>query len=182
MNTKTLIISSIIILSMLMIGCTKPTEVTSTAITTTDSVAIANPASVFCEKQGYRLETRTESDGNQYGVCIFPDGTECDEWAYFRGECAPAGQEPATENKAVEAAKIVLANELKIEANQITVFLLNPTTWNDSCLELANQGEACSMVETPGFRVTLSVGEYNYTYHTDLTGENIRLETSGKQG
>jgi hypothetical protein len=82
----------------------------------------------------------------------------------------------------VEAAKIMLAGELNIEASQIMVFSLSPTTWPDSCLGLANQGEACSMVETPGFRVTLSAGEYNYTYHTDLTGENIRLETTGKQG
>jgi hypothetical protein len=25
-------------------------------------------------------------------MCIFPDGSECDEWAYFRGECGPASQ------------------------------------------------------------------------------------------
>jgi putative hemolysin len=147
-----------------------------------NTTGIANPAAVYCEKQGYRLEMRTDPGGNQYGLCIFPDGSECDEWAYFRGECGPAGQDQATENKAVEAAKIMLANELDFDASQITVFSLNPTTWPDSCLGLASQGETCSMVETSGFRVTLSAGENNYTYHTDLTGENIRLETAGKQG
>jgi len=182
MNTKSLITACIIILSVVMIGCTKQTEITSTPITGTENVNIANPAAVYCEKQGYTLEIRIDSEGNQYGVCIFPDGSECDEWAYFRGECAPGGQSQTTENKAVEAAEIKLAGELNIEASQITVFSLNPTTWPDSCLGLANQGEACSMVETPGFRVTLSAGENNYTYHTDLTGENIRLETAGKQG
>lgn len=55
-------------------------------------VNIANPASVYCEEQGNRLEIRTAADGSQSGVCIFPDGSECDEWAYFRGECGPAGQ------------------------------------------------------------------------------------------
>jgi hypothetical protein len=29
-------------------------------------------------------------------VCIFPDGSECDEWAYFRGECGPANQGGST--------------------------------------------------------------------------------------
>lgn len=48
-----------------------------------------NPASVFCEEQGNRVEIRTAADGSQSGYCIFPDGTECDEWAYFRGECGP---------------------------------------------------------------------------------------------
>ena len=57
-----------------------------------------NPASAYCVDQGFRSEIRTATDGSQSGVCIFPDGSECDEWAYFRGECAPAGQssEPTT--------------------------------------------------------------------------------------
>ena len=179
---RTLIIPCIVILCVLIIGCSRPIEVTSTEITGTPNVNIANPAAVFCEKQGYQIETRTDSAGNQYGMCLFTDGSECDEWAYFRGECAPGGQNPATENKAVEAAKILLAGELNIETDQITVFQLQPITWPDSCLGIANPGESCSMIETPGFKVTLSVGKTNYTYHTDLTGENIRLETAGVQG
>lgn len=51
-----------------------------------------NPASAYCEEQGYRVEIRTAVDGSQAGYCIFPDGSECDEWAYFRGECGPAIQ------------------------------------------------------------------------------------------
>jgi putative hemolysin len=53
---------------------------------------LANPASVHCEEQGYTLEMRTDENGT-YGVCIFPDGTECEEWAYYRGECGPREQE-----------------------------------------------------------------------------------------
>jgi len=55
-------------------------------------VGLPNPASVYCLKNGGRLEIREDEKGNQYGVCIFSDGSECDEWAYFRGECQPAGQ------------------------------------------------------------------------------------------
>ena len=54
-----------------------------------DQLALPNPASVFCEEQGGKLEIRTDADGNQSGVCLFQDGSECDEWAYFRGECQP---------------------------------------------------------------------------------------------
>lgn len=50
---------------------------------------LPNPASVYCEEQGYRVEIRTDDQGGQYGVCVFPDGSECDEWAYYRGECGP---------------------------------------------------------------------------------------------
>ncbi len=55
-----------------------------------DDAELPNPASAYCEEQGYQLEIRTDAEGNQYGVCIFPDGSECDEWAFFRGECGPA--------------------------------------------------------------------------------------------
>jgi putative hemolysin len=51
-----------------------------------------NPASVFCEENGGTLEIHTAEDGSQAGMCVFQDGSECDEWAYFRGECAPSSQ------------------------------------------------------------------------------------------
>lgn len=54
-------------------------------------VGMANPASVFCEENGGTLEIREDTSGGQYGVCIFPDNSECEEWAYFRGECSPGG-------------------------------------------------------------------------------------------
>jgi len=55
-----------------------------------------NPASAYCDQQGYRIEIRTAADGSQAGYCIFPDGSECDEWEYYRGECAPADQSVTT--------------------------------------------------------------------------------------
>jgi hypothetical protein len=57
---------------------------------------VPNPASAYCEQQGYKSEIRTATDGSQSGVCIFPDGSECDEWAYFRGECGPVVQNKET--------------------------------------------------------------------------------------
>jgi len=55
-----------------------------------DEVQIANPASVYCVQSGYTLEIRASTGGGQYGVCIFPDGSECEEWAFFRKECGAA--------------------------------------------------------------------------------------------
>ena len=56
-------------------------------------VGLPNPASKFCEDQGYRLELRTDVRGTA-GYCIFPDGSECEEWAFFRGECGPGTPTP----------------------------------------------------------------------------------------
>lgn len=50
-------------------------------------IKIANPASVYCKEHEGELEIRKDIEGNEYGVCIFSDGSECEEWAFFRGEC-----------------------------------------------------------------------------------------------
>jgi putative hemolysin len=84
-------------------SCTAPSQPTRVPVSTVPDPTISppdasaptqagmpNPASTFCEDQGYRLEIRTALDGSQSGYCIFPDGSECDEWAYFRGECGPS--------------------------------------------------------------------------------------------
>lgn len=57
------------------------------AIPTSQPSGLPNPASKYCVDQGYELEIRSDEAGNQYGVCIFPDGSECEEWEFFRGEC-----------------------------------------------------------------------------------------------
>lgn len=64
--------------------------------TPTPIADMPNPASVYCEEQGGTLEIRTDADGGQYGACLFPDGSECDEWGFFRGECSPGGQNSET--------------------------------------------------------------------------------------
>lgn len=51
-----------------------------------NKAGIANPASVYCQEQGGIIEVRDFIDG-QKGFCIFEDGSECDEWKFFRGEC-----------------------------------------------------------------------------------------------
>jgi putative hemolysin len=58
---------------------------------------MSNPASDYCVQQGYTLEITTAEDGSQSGICIFSDGSSCDEWAFFRGECGPATPEEQPE-------------------------------------------------------------------------------------
>jgi putative hemolysin len=63
---------------------------------------IANPASVYCEENGGKLEIREGEGGGQIGVCVFEDGSECEEWAYYREECAPGDSlAPAVEGDEV---------------------------------------------------------------------------------
>lgn len=52
-----------------------------------NNTRIANPASVYCINNGGNLSIREDVDGGQYGVCVFSNNSECEEWAYLRGEC-----------------------------------------------------------------------------------------------
>jgi len=56
----------------------------------TGAAGLPNPASTYCIEQGGTLDMR-EAEGGTQGFCVFEDGSECDEWAFYRGECAPAG-------------------------------------------------------------------------------------------
>jgi putative hemolysin/predicted metal-dependent phosphoesterase TrpH len=57
--------------------------------------SIANPASVNCINKGGVLSIQKSADGGEYGICIFKDNRQCEEWALFRGEC-PAGGRKTT--------------------------------------------------------------------------------------
>lgn len=59
--------------------------------TKTNEVALANPASIYCEQQSWTLEIVTDSSGGQSWLCHLSDGTTCEERAYIRGECPVTG-------------------------------------------------------------------------------------------
>ena len=90
---------------MALTACTAPqTQVApEPAATDMPQAGMPNPASVYCTQQGNKLEIRTAADGSQNGICIFPDGSTCDEWVYYRGECGPAAQKSPTPATTVEA-------------------------------------------------------------------------------
>ena len=72
-------------------GSSMPQATATTAVPTaqaTGSTELPNPAAALCSQNGGQIELRTNNAG-VYGVCIFADKSECDEWAYFRGTCQP---------------------------------------------------------------------------------------------
>jgi putative hemolysin len=97
------IITFTIILMALTAGAAPQTQWTpESAPTDMPQANMPNPASVYCEQNGNKLEIHTAADGSQSGVCVFPDGSTCDEWAYFRGECGLAVQKSPTPAIVVE--------------------------------------------------------------------------------
>ena len=99
------ILGACIIAGLLVAGCTQqqapapvqttvPTILATTAVTASATEAptaavtanMSNPASVNCGRIGGTTEIKTAADGGQYGMCTFPNGTSCEEWALFRNE------------------------------------------------------------------------------------------------
>jgi putative hemolysin len=95
--TFTFILMALTACSALQVQAPEP------AATDMPQANMPNPASVYCEQNGNKLEIHTAADGSQSGVCIFPDGSSCDEWAYYRGECGLAAQKSSTPAIVVEA-------------------------------------------------------------------------------
>jgi putative hemolysin len=96
-------LTSMIILMLLTACTTIQVQTAQPVATDTAQVNMPNPASVYCKQQGNVLEIRTAADGSQSGVCVFADGSTCDEWAYYRGECKPTAQGRPTTDVVVEA-------------------------------------------------------------------------------
>lgn len=81
-------------LSLILVACGQGAEEPE------ERSGLANPASVHCEEQDGTVEIRDEA-GGQLGYCVFDDGSECEEWAYFRGECTPGGGAAMTIDQAL---------------------------------------------------------------------------------
>lgn len=52
---------------------------------------LANPASVNCLEQGGRHVVERGPAG-EFGVCLFEDNRQCEEWALLRGHCPVGGR------------------------------------------------------------------------------------------
>jgi hypothetical protein len=66
------------------------TKTPGNEINTNQTTGLANPASTNCIEKGGTLEMRENKNG-QYGVCLFEDNRQCEEWALFRGQCPVGG-------------------------------------------------------------------------------------------
>jgi len=114
-------------------------------------VNMPNPASVYCEQNGGRLDIRSDPSGSQYGVCILPDGGECEEWAYFRSngsDCQPVPEYTVAE---------VLDQACSVDDDCTTpeeYMMLSHCPYESRCLE-----DKCTVVCPKPFRISGNLGD-----------------------
>ncbi len=170
---KHVILAIVLILAVLLLAACGA-EPTPTPVPTEPAPGLPNPASQLCVDRGYRSEIRDEA-GGQVGYCLFPDGSECEEWAFYRGECAPAGEgevapaelpNPASENCVAQGGTLYI--QTREDGGQYGICLFED---NRQCEEWALLRGDCPVggVKVTGYVTTAAAycaitgGEYAIT-------------------
>ena len=82
----------LVIILLFLAGCSgSKTQATPTPFLETEGgdpfIGIPNPASFYCQEMGYELDLR-DTDGGTEGICVMPNGAECEEWEFLAGSCS----------------------------------------------------------------------------------------------
>lgn len=93
-NLKALVSVAMIAISMTGVAATKSNAVKkNTKKDREPAVGMANPASVYCTKNGGK-SIIVKGKGGEYGVCQLKDGTAVEEWEYYRENNKDENKEP----------------------------------------------------------------------------------------
>lgn len=90
----------------------------------------------------------------------------------------PEPKEPATglPGDVETAVKETLSARTGVAVEEIEVVEAEQRDWPDACLGLAEEGEMCAQVITPGWKVTARADGETYVLHTNEDGTVIRME------
>ena len=122
-------------IAAILVGCASATK-TQSARGPELKGQIANPASVNCVRQGGTLVIRKRGDGGEYGVCVFEDNRQCEEWAMLRGECPVGGIKitgyltPAARYCVIKGGKYQVTGDSNTDREQGTCTFKNGRTCN----------------------------------------------------
>ncbi|UCH51196.1 MAG: DUF333 domain-containing protein, partial [Chloroflexota bacterium] len=113
-------------------------EASGSSLNESGNIGVRNPAAMYCNEMGYEYKIIKTADGEK-GICVLPDGKECDAWAFYRGEC---GEEFSycAKNDLLVAPKA----EKDGFATKCTTCVL-PDESRKTVSELLNLGEKCTV-------------------------------------
>lgn len=93
MYYKTNYIINIFLFLVIFVACSKTDTDSISQPATNDKHPsyLPNPASANCIKKGGEVLIEKRGDGGEYGICLFEDNRQCEEWAMLRGNCPVGG-------------------------------------------------------------------------------------------
>jgi putative hemolysin len=86
MQRSTILLTILVLTGLLLAGCAPKPATQAPA-----QPGMANPASENCVKQGGTVNIVKNGSGGEYGICVFEDNLQCEEWAMMRGDCPVGG-------------------------------------------------------------------------------------------
>ncbi|AFZ34146.1 hypothetical protein Sta7437_0543 [Stanieria cyanosphaera PCC 7437] len=78
----------------------------------------------------------------------------------------------------LEIQNAVLEDISKRTSKNVATFRIaeaEKRTWSDGCLDLSEPNQFCTQVLTPGWQVIVTDGESKWVYHTNSSGNLVKL-------
>lgn len=66
----------------------------------------------------------------------------------------------------------------RVPSEKLDLVEVQPQTWSDDCLELAETEAACKPMPVSGWQVAVAKGQRRWIYRTDASGSVVKLESS----
>ena len=101
--------------------------------------------------------------------------------ALFVAACgAPTSEADVWKNAPAAAlnSRADLVERLQVDPDTIKLVSVRAVNWPDGCLGVQTPDVMCTMVITPGHLVILEVDGQQYEYHTNASGDVVRLATT----
>ena len=94
-------------------------------------------------------------------------------WSHAPAIALPVDAAPPV---VVEHVQQFLSQEAHLAPSQTKIQQVEAVTWHDACLDLAQPGELCAQMLTPGYAITVKTPKGTMALHTNQQGTSIRLE------
>lgn len=120
--------------------------------------------------------------GQQYEIRANQDGSVIRYQMLGGNQATPTpydGNQGNMVPPALQSAQQQLINELGVVASQVKIVQIEQVNWPNACLGLAQPGETCAQVVTPGWKAVVDVSGQQYEIRANQDGSVVRWQKIG---
>lgn len=67
------------------------------------------------------------------------------------------------------------SQHMRVPSSKLNLVEVEPHTWSDNCLGLAEKEESCTPMTISGWQVAVANGQQHWIYRTDASGSVVKL-------